>query len=139
MRLIRPRKLLAFAYWELRRMIVTISGKEWADGRAMALLVLIVIGLTFTTLSLCSLIVGRVLIPLEGPGSIIFTLGVPAIIVGWLSFEVRHKNRWKQFEREFESYSKLTRTIGGVVMITLPFITLAATIWSGATMARLPH
>jgi hypothetical protein len=139
MRLIWPRKLLAFAFWELRRTIIAISGKEWADGRAMALLTLIVTGLTLNTMSLCSIIVGRELIPLHGLGSVIFTLGVPAIIVVWLVFEVRHKNRWKQFEPEFESYSTLTKTIGGIVMITLPFFTLATTIWSGVTMARLPQ
>jgi hypothetical protein len=30
MRLIRLRKLLAFAFWELRRTIIAISRKEWA-------------------------------------------------------------------------------------------------------------
>jgi hypothetical protein len=139
MRLIRPRKLLAFAYWELRRTIIAISGKEWADGRAMALLVLIAVGLTLTALSVCSIIVGREVIPLHGLGSIIFIVGMPAIIVAFLNFEVKHKNRWKQFEREFEGYSKFTRTIGGIVMIALPFITIAAMIWFGMSMSRLRH
>jgi hypothetical protein len=138
MRLTTPRKVLAFAYWELRRTIIAISGNEWADSRAMALLVLIVIGLTLITLNFCSFIAGRELIPLHGSRSTIFVLGVPAIIVVWLVFEVQHKNRWKQYEHEFEGYSKPARTIGGVVMVALPFLMLAALIWTGKKMAQLP-
>jgi hypothetical protein len=51
---------------------------------------------------------------------------------------VQHKNRWKQFEHEFEGYSKLAKTIGGIVMLALPFLTLVALIWTGKAMAPLP-
>jgi len=37
--MLQPRKVLAFAFWELRRVLNVISDDSWVEFRAMSLLV----------------------------------------------------------------------------------------------------
>jgi len=138
MRLVQPRKVLAFAFWELRRILCAISDDGWADWRAMGLLVCTQIGLVLNIFALASVISGHRLIPTHGIELTAFAVSLSVVITATNYYAVRFENRWKHFEREFERYPKLIQRLGCVVMIALPLLTAAAMVWSAATMARLP-
>jgi len=67
-----------------------------------------------------------------------FAVLVSSAITAFNYYVVRYKNKWKQFDSEFESYSKLTQNISGVAMIILTLLTAAALVWLAASVARLP-
>jgi predicted RNA binding protein YcfA (HicA-like mRNA interferase family) len=59
----QPRKLIVFAFWELRRFLLAISGDWVVDFRAMALLALTQFSIIFSALEFGSIVLGRRLIP----------------------------------------------------------------------------
>jgi hypothetical protein len=135
---IGPAKLLAFAYLALRKVLWTISDDRSVDWRAMGLLICTQIGLVLCILEFASVIEGRRLLPAQGPRLVQFAVLVSSAITAFNYYVVRYKNKWKQFDSEFESYSKLTQNISGVAMIILTLLTAAALVWLAASVARLP-
>jgi hypothetical protein len=137
---IHPRKLLAFAFWELRRILSAISDDGGSlDWRAMGLLGMTQVGLILSLFELSSLMLGRSLFPARGLDSVLFCLLLAGTIQASNNYALRYDQRLKTFEREFEQYSTLRKTIGCVVMILLPPLTIATTIWGGVAVSRLPH
>lgn len=139
MRFIHPRKLLAFAYWELRRIISAISDPWLLDWRAMTFLGGIEVGLILCLFEFGSLLLGRSLIPARGSHTVLFCVVLVGTVARVNYYAIQHEHRWKTFEREFEQYSALRKTIGCVVMIALSFLTFAAMAWAASAMLRLPH
>ena len=85
-----PSKMLAFAFWELRRILNAISDDGWADWRAMALLICTQAGLVFSVLGLGSVILGRRLIPTHEPETTV--LGVLlAVAITAINVSVMHR------------------------------------------------
>jgi hypothetical protein len=135
----QPRKLIAFAFWELRRLLLAISGDWIVDFRAMALLVLTEFCVIFSALEFGSITSGRRLIPPGHSDAMVLVLFLAITITALNQFAVSHENHWKQYESEFEGYSKLTKAIGIVVMAVLPPLSGATAIWLTGAMVALPR
>jgi hypothetical protein len=135
---IQPRKLLAFAFWEFRRALIAISGSWLLDFRAMSLLVITQICLILSLLEVGSIILGRRLIPAGQPVATLFALCC-AITITALNLYAVYKNHWKQYEREFETYSTFIKAIGCIVMIVLLGLAGTTAVWLTAAMASLPN
>jgi amino acid transporter len=135
--MLQPRKVLAFAFWELRRVLNAISDDSWLEFRAMSLLVCTQMGLILNFLGIVSILLKRSFIPTHGLGQTLFIALLAAAITALNYYGVQYKNRWKQFEGEFDGYSKSIKAIGGFIVIVLPILTGAAMSWTAMTMARL--
>jgi hypothetical protein len=135
--MLQPRKVLAFAFWELRRVLNAISGDGWVEWRAMSLLVCTQVGLILTVFGIASILLRRSFIPTHGMGLMLFGVFLAAVVTAINYYEVQHKDRWRQFEGEFDGYSTATKTIGCLVMVVLPVLTVVAMGWTAAIMARL--
>jgi hypothetical protein len=131
------RKVFAFAFWELRRVLNAISDDSWVEFRAMSLLVCTQMGLILNFLGIASILLNRSFIPTHGLGETFFIPFLAAAVTALNYYGVQYKDGWKQFEGEFDGYSKSTKTIGCLVMIVLPVLTAAAMSWTAVTMARL--
>jgi hypothetical protein len=137
--MLQPRKILAFAFWELRRILNAISDDSWIEFRAMSLLVCTQMGLILNFLGIASILLKRSFIPTHGLEQTLLIAFLATAITALNYYGVQYKSRWKQFEGEFDGYSKSTKTAGCLVMIVLPILTGAAMGWTAATMARLSH
>jgi len=135
--MLQPRKVLAFAFWELRRVLNAISDDSWVEFRAMSLLVCTQMGLILNFLGIASILLKRSLIPTHGLGATLFIAFLAAAITALNYYGVQHKSRWKQFEGEFDGYSKSIKFVGCLVMIVLPILTGVTMSWTAVTMARL--
>jgi hypothetical protein len=137
MTMLHLRKLLAFVFWGLRRVLTAIGGDYGLDWRASTLLVCTEVGLVLCLLGIASIVLGRSFIPASGLRLTYF--GV--FLVGGVSllnyYELQYQDKWKQFEREFNGYSRSRKTIGCVVVVMLPILTAAAMSWIGVTLHRL--
>ena len=137
MTILQPQKALAFAFWELRRVLIAISGDGWVELRAMSLLVCTQVGLILSLFGIASISLKRSFIPTHGLGLTLFGVLVATAVTALNYYGVQYKDRWKHFENEFNGYSKSVKTIGCLVVIALPILTAAAMSWTAATMARL--
>jgi hypothetical protein len=135
----RTRRILAFAFWEFRRILLAISGDWLLDFRAMSLLVCTEICVVLSALEFGSTIFGHRLIPASEPGVVLFALCWAITITALNLYAVSHKNHWKQYEREFDGYSRFIKVIGGLVMIMLLGLAGAASVWLTAAMVTLPR
>jgi hypothetical protein len=70
-------------------------------------------------------------------GGIIFTAFLAAVVTALNYCGVQYKDRWKQFEGEFDGYPKSMKAVGCLVIIVLPILTGAAMGSTAVTMARL--
>jgi hypothetical protein len=125
----------------LRRALsaIAFTGDGWIDWRAMCLLVCTQVGLILSLLGISSIVLKRNLIPTHGLGLTFFIVALPAAVAGLNYYCVQYKGRWKQFEKEFDSYSELRKTVGCVIMIILPLLTAVTMSWTAAAMVRLSH
>jgi hypothetical protein len=135
----RLRKLIAFAFWELRRILLAISDDWVLDFRAMSILVLTQFSLVFGALELGSIVTGHRLIPAGHPDALVFVLFLAILITALNRYAVSYKNYWKQYEHEFNGYPKFTRAFGMFVMAVLPPLAGGTAIWLTAGMAGLPR
>jgi hypothetical protein len=136
---IRPRKLVAFAFWEFRRAIFAISGDWLLDFRAMGLLVITQTCLVLSMLEFGSIVLGHRLIPASQPGATLIALCCAISIAALNLYAVSHKDHWKRYEREFEAYSTFTKTVGCLAVIVLLGLAGTTSVWLTATVATLPH
>lgn len=95
--------------------------------------------LFFSALEFGSIVLGRRLIPTGHPDAMVFVLFLAITVTALNQYAVSHKNHWKQYEREFDGYSKLTKAIGIVVMAVLPVVSGAMAIWLTGAMVGLPR
>ena len=120
--MIQLRKLIAFAFWELRRILNAFAGDSWLDFRAMALLVCTQVALLLSLFGTASILTRSSLLPPQGLASAFFGLVLAATVSALNYYGIQYKDRWKQFESEFDGYSKSRKAIGGLVMIVLPIL-----------------
>jgi hypothetical protein len=78
------------------------------------------------------------LIPIGQPGVTVFVVFWGIAIAAFNHYVIGYRNHWKQYEREFNAYSKLTRGIAVVVMTLLPVLAGVAAICLAGAMASLP-
>jgi len=134
-----PRKLLVFAFWGLRKGLLAISGDWVVDFRAMTLLIFTQFSVVFSALEFGSIVLGRRLITAGHPDAMVFVLFLASTITAPNRYAVSYKNHWKQYEREFDAYSKFAKTIGIVVMTVLPILAGGTAIWLAGAMVGLPR
>jgi len=103
---IQTRKLLAFSFWEFRRILLAVSGDWLVDFRAMVLLAVTQACVAFCALELGELSLGRRLIPGSEPGVTVFELIFALAIAAVNHYAISRKAYWKRYEREFDGYSK---------------------------------
>lgn len=135
--MIQLRKLIAFAFWELRRILNAIAGDDWLDFRAMALLVCTQMGLVLSLFGAASILTRCSLLPPQGLALTFFNLFLAATVSAANYYGIQYKDRWRQFESEFNKYSKSRKAIGGIVMIVLPILAIVAAVWVASKMAQL--
>jgi hypothetical protein len=80
LKMLQPRKLLAFAFWELRGVLNAISPDGWVDWRAMGLLVCTQVGLILNFFGIASILLRHSLIPTHG-----FVLTLFGVFCPWQS------------------------------------------------------
>lgn len=135
--MIQLRKLIAFAFWELRRILNAIAGDAWLDFRAMALLVCTQIGFVLSLLGTVSILTRRSLLPPQGLASTFFNLFLAATVSVVNYYGIQYKDRWKRFESEFNAYSKSRKAVGGLVIMVLPILAIVSAVWVASKMAQL--
>ena len=105
----------------------------------MTLLVLTQFSVIFSALEFGSIVLGHRLIPARHLDAMVFVLFLAITITALNRYAVSYKNHWKQYEREFDGYSKFTRVVGMLVMAALPALAGATAIWLTTGVAELPH
>ncbi len=129
----RPSKLLAFAYWQLRRFFkFTLYDDGYSDWKAMATLCVVQLLLGLVALTLISKYVGYRLLTYEGSSELPSAILITGVVVGGNYYVLRFENRWARLEVEFESYSKLTRVLGGLAVgVAIVFALVMSVITKG--------
>ena len=85
------------------------------------------------------MMLGHRLIPASEPGVALFALCWAITITALNLYAVNYKNHWKQYEREFDAYSKFIKFIGCPVMIMLMGLAGSTSVWLTAAMVTLPR
>ena len=137
--MVQPRKLLVFAFWEFRRILLAISGDTLLDFRAMSLLVFTQACVLLSALEFGSIMLGRRLIPTNELGITAFVLFWTITITAVNHYAVSYKNHWKRYEREFDGYSNVTKAMGWLVMIIMLVLGSTTAIWLTAGVKALPR
>jgi hypothetical protein len=133
------RKLLAFSFWEFRRILLAVSGDWLLDFRAMALLAFTEICVVLIALELGSMALGHRLIPGSEQAVTAFGWILALAITAINHYAVSHKDHWKRYEREFDGYSKTIKSIGWLVMITMLVAAGTTAVWLTAVVRVLPR
>jgi hypothetical protein len=132
-------KLLAFSFWELRRLFVAIYDDGWADFKAMAFLICAQAALVVTFFDIASLVLGHKVSPRPGLAQNCFMVAMSAVIVAANYFSVQYNAKWRRFEAEFEGYSPFVRVCGCVVVAIIVLASFISMIFLGAAVSHLPR
>lgn len=126
----RSTKLLAFAYWQVRRFFRASPFDEgYSDSKALAVLCIAQIVLILSVMSLLATSFGYTFLVPSRTSEVLFAVLLSSAVTAANYYALSYRNRWARFEAEFESYSALSRRVGSfVVASTLVLIVVAAVI-----------
>jgi hypothetical protein len=128
-----PRTWLAFAYWELRTILKGYSGDDLSDWQATGVIIVVeFLGLGALT-SAWSIYHERRL-----PDHYMFIVAMAVLILNVGAAWGGNKRR-QRLCREFECYPKPIKIAGGVVVVALIILTVAAAGHFGAAYSHLPR
>ena len=132
-------KVLCFAFWQLRCAVGFVLEDATADFRAQVLLLIIELALVLGLLGSALLICEHPSVPRSGTARVLIGCVIAGSLVGVNYYTVGYQNNWKRFVREFESYSRLTKTLGGIALVVALVLGFTAMVVSKAALNGLPR
>jgi uncharacterized membrane protein YidH (DUF202 family) len=132
-------KLFAFIFWDLRRFFRRFNkGDGYAEWQAFTVICCTEIAAIMACLFLTSLLLGYQI--LSSPKNLgrLFVIGSAIVVTAINYYMLSFKNRWAQFEAEFEEYSARSRIAGGVGIIAVIIAVAVTTVVSAEAVRHLP-
>jgi multisubunit Na+/H+ antiporter MnhB subunit len=137
---VRSTKLLAFAYWELRRFFRTFLHDDgYSDWKALAVICCAQLGGIMAAVSVISIILGHRILPASRASMYSFAIALACGVTAVNYYALRFQNKWARFEAEFEHYSARAQTLGRLAVFVAVIVIAVTTLLAAAAASHLPR
>jgi hypothetical protein len=138
-RSITPPKAFALLFWELRCFFNALYDDGYADWKALTIIGCCEAALLLTLVFSMSVALGHRFLPKSKAEIYAGAFGVASLLHGMNYFSLKYKDRWKRFEREFQSYSLLGRVVSAAMTFLVVSGAATGIFWSATVARHLPR